>query len=104
MTYPIGTCADLTKRTKKEIEEALRSRNFWDSCSADDVMSVIKHGLTSDVWRSALMRAHFQLVYYFAHDENDRIDFNVKNASWTKLTPDSVEDRILAWQKAEAAT
>lgn len=102
MTYPFGTCAELTRRTKKEIENELRSRNFWDSCAADEVMSVIKSGLRSDVWRDPLLQAHSQLVYHFAHDENDRIDFNVKHASWTKPRPDSIEVRILARQKAEA--
>ncbi len=103
MTYPSGTCADLTKRTKQEIEDALRSRNFWDRCAANDVMSVMKSGLRSEVWRDELMQVHFQLVYHFAHDENDRIDFNIKLSSLVKLSPDSVEGRILARQKAEAA-
>jgi hypothetical protein len=46
-------------------------REFWLACEADDVMSVIRHGLRSDVWRDRLMSAHFEMVYGYAHYEND---------------------------------
>jgi len=63
---------------KRERNEQI-SRNFWDHCAADRVMSVIRHGLRSDVWRDDLMTAHFQLAYHHAHDENDRLDFYARH-------------------------
>lgn len=63
---------------KRERDEHI-SRNFWDSCAADRVMSVIRNGLRSDVWRDDLVEAHFHLVYHFAHDENARHDFHVRH-------------------------
>lgn len=63
------------RRNKAE----LKSRNFDDSCAADEVMSVIRHGLSSSVWRDGLMKVHFHLVYHFAHDENDSHDFSVRH-------------------------
>jgi hypothetical protein len=89
--------------TKDEKAE-LRERNFWESCAADDVMSVIKYGLRSEVWRGPLMEAHLHLVYHFAHEENDHIDFMIKHATWTKPGPDSIAGRIIARAKAAAAT
>lgn len=63
---------------KRERDEQI-SRNFWDSVQADHLMSIIKFGLRSDTWRSDMMEAHSHLVWYFAHDENRRLDFSVKH-------------------------
>lgn len=71
------------RRSRESIrEDELRERNFWDQCAADEVMSVIKYGLTSSVWKSGLMEAHFQLVYHYAHEENRRRDFSIENKKW----------------------
>lgn len=88
--------------TKTKADE-LRSRGFWDNCCAEDVMSVIKHGLVSSVWRRDLMIVHLHLVYHFAHQENERIDFDIRYASLLKPELDTVAGRIVARRKEVAA-
>lgn len=63
---------------KREREETC-SRNFWDSVHADNLMKVIKRLNSDDLWRDDMMEAHLHLVWHFAHDENDRLDFYAKH-------------------------
>jgi hypothetical protein len=69
---------------RKTTSQILFERDIEMWFAAADVMSVIRSARISDVWQESLMSAHFQMVYHYAHLENERIDDAIKNGSWWK--------------------
>ena len=67
---------------RKTTREILFDRDIEMWFAASEVMGVIRNARIHDVWQESLMSAHFQMVYHYAHLENERIDFAIKNGSW----------------------
>jgi hypothetical protein len=86
----------MAKFNKKQFE-----RDYNLAWAGDDVMQVIQLMTDADAsWkRRNLMRAHFELVFAYAHRENEKIDFYVKHASWSK--PCGIAARIIERRKNE---
>lgn len=62
---------------KREQEEH-RERNFWDQSHASNLMTLIRNG-RAGLWTVDLVECHRDLVWHFAHEENERLDFYAKH-------------------------
>jgi len=63
----------MTKPSCAGLRTALLSRETEMSFAADDLVSVIRYGTSSSVWREALMETHLSLVIHHAHWENEHV-------------------------------
>lgn len=75
---------------RKTTREILFERDIEMWFAAADVMSVIRRAGLHSTWQESLMQAHFQMVYHYAHLENERIDNAIKNGSWMRNAADVV--------------
>lgn len=75
---------------RKTTREILFERDIEMWFAAADVMMVIRNAGLHSTWQESLMQSHFQMVYHYAHLENERIDNAIKSGSWWKNGADVV--------------
>ncbi|MBN9600870.1 MAG: hypothetical protein J0G28_14515 [Afipia sp.] len=84
---------------RKSLKDQLFDRDSDAYFAADRIMSVIRYANVG-IWRDDLIDAHFDMVYFWAHRENERFDWCLQHGIMAR-------DKAIAqwsgrWYRAQA--
>ncbi len=82
-----------TRKKKPAVKQILWDRDIKSYIAARAVMLVIRCDAVKSAYRNSLVKAHFAMVYHYAHHENEQIDLSIKISQLVK--PSGIAARIV---------